>query len=98
MANEDQLDIVQVRPGCWRLEFPYHPEFIAFLKRRVPAQDRSYNPDTHSWEIRGDQYLAAIEGVGVQKFTHASRKFRRDGKLVWLNLVSHQEMVQEELF
>lgn len=98
MANPDQLDIRQTAAGVWRLEFDYNSDFIAFLKSRVPASDRSYDPGTHFWEVRGDNYLPALEGVAVQHFKYAQRIFRREGKLVYLNLISHQEHIQEELF
>ena len=98
MPEPDQLDLRELRPGVYRLEFPYNPDFISYIKQRVPAQDRSYDPETHFWEIRGDQYIPAIEGIGAQKFKFATKIFWRDGKEVWKNLHSGHESVQENLF
>jgi hypothetical protein len=100
MSNADQFDVREIRPGCWRLEFPFNGEFIEYLKQRVPWQDRSYDSATHFWEIRdaNNKYMAAIEGVGVQKFTYATRIFWREGKQVIRNLQSGHESIQENLF
>jgi hypothetical protein len=93
MSEPDQLDIRQVGEGKWRLEFAYNGDFIAWLKSRVPAQDRSYDPATHFWEIRGDQYIPAIEGIGVQKFSFATKIFWRDNVEVWKNLKTGREEI-----
>lgn len=98
MAEPDQLDIREIGPNKWRLEFPFNEDFIEFIKSRVPYADRSYDPDTHFWEIRDSKYLPALEGVGVQKFRFATKIFWRDGKQVWKNLRTGHESVQENLF
>lgn len=98
MSNADQLDIREIGPSKWRLEFPFNADFIEFIKSRIPWQDRSYDSATHFWEIRGDKYLPAIEGVGVQKFKFATKIYFRDGKEVWRNLHSGHESIQENLF
>lgn len=98
MSNPDQLDIRELRPGVWRLEFPYNEEFIAWLKARISPRDRSYDPATHFWDVTGDSYLPAIEGVGVQRFHFVTKIFWRDGKEVWKNLKTGKEEIQESLF
>lgn len=98
MASKDQLDIKQLKPGTWRLEFDYNDDFISYLKQRVPKENREYDPDTHFWTITGDEYIPAIEGIGVQKFSYATKIFERDGKQVWKNLKTGREEVQENLF
>lgn len=98
MAENTVIDIRELGEGKWRLEFNYEADFIAFIKSRVPARDRSYDPETTWWEVRGDQYMPAIEGVAAQKFSHATRIFRRDGETVWKNLISGHESVQRSLF
>jgi hypothetical protein len=98
MSNPDQLDIRELCPGVFRLEFDYNEDFIAWLKARISPRDRSYDPATHFWEIRGDSYLLAIEGVGTQKFSYVTKIFWRDGKEVWKNVKTGTEQVQENLF
>lgn len=97
---DDQITFRELSPGKWTLEFGYNSEFIDYLKQRVPATDRSYDPETHIWTVRGcDRDLAALEGVAVQKFRHSTRMFRNDdGKLTMRNLKTGQESVQESLF
>jgi hypothetical protein len=97
MSNPDQLDIKQVGEGRWVLTFPYREDFIELIKTRVPRTDRSYDEVTHEWTIVGDQYIPALEGVGVQKFSFATRIFLRDGKRVWRNLKTGKEEIQENL-
>jgi hypothetical protein len=92
------IDIRELGDGKYRLEFEYEASFIEYLKQRVPARDRSYDPDTNWWEVRGTHYLPAIEGVAAQKFDHATRIFRRDGETVWKNLITGHEPVQKSLF
>jgi hypothetical protein len=98
VAEADQIDLKEIGPGKYQLCFPYNPDFIQYLKTRVPAQDRSYDPDTHFWEVRGEQYIPAIEGIAVRKFSFATKIFWRDGKQVWRNLKSGAESIQENLF
>jgi hypothetical protein len=97
MPHPDQLDIKQVGDN-YKLSFDYNPDFIEWLKGRVPSRDRSYDEDTHEWTIFGDAHIAAIEGVGVQKFSFATKIFRRGNQMVWKNLKSGKEEVQEGLF
>ena len=99
--NDDQITIRQIGSDKWSLEFPYNEDFINYLKRRVPAADRTYDPDTHVWTISGDEEfrLNAIEGVAVQKFRHAVRWYRNaEGNLAMRNLKTGVETVQETLF
>lgn len=98
MSNSGQLDIRELKPGVWRLEFPYNEDFIAWLKVRIPPRDRSYDSSTHFWEIKGDHHIPAIEGIGVQKFKWATKIFYRDGLQVMKNLHSGVETIQENLF
>jgi hypothetical protein len=98
VSEPDQIDIKEMGHGKWRLEFAYNGDFITWLKGRIPAQDRSYDPDTHFWEIRGEEYIPAIEGIAVQKFSFATKIFWRDGKQVWRNLKTGTESIQENLF
>lgn len=100
MSGDDQITFREVSPGRWTLEFEYNPEFIYYLKQRVPAHERSYDPDTHIWTVNDDSFrLNALEGVAVQKFRHAVRQYRNaDGKLALRNLKTGVETVQEELF
>ena len=98
MPNRDQLDIRQVKAGVWRIEADYNADFVEYLKMRVPKQDRDYDPDTNVWTITGDKYIPAIEGVGVQKFSFATKIFWREGKQVWHNLKTGREEIQENLF
>lgn len=96
--NEDQLDIRVQEDGKLTLEFPYNADFIEYLKSRIPHTERSYEPETKIWTVP-EKYLAAIEGVGVQKFSHVTRVYRRnDGAMVWRNVKSGAEMVQAGLF
>ncbi len=93
--------IVRVREnGVFTLEMTApNMEFIEYLKRRVPSKDRSYDPDTFVWEVRGQQYLAPIEGIAVQKFAFAQRQYyNRDGELTLKNLKTGVETVQKRLF
>lgn len=92
------IDIREMGDGVWRLEFDYQADFIEYLKKRVPAKDRSYDVDTHWWTIRGQQYMNAIEGIAAQKFDHATLIFRRHGETVWKNLISGRESIQKSLF
>lgn len=96
---DDQITIREQVDGTWTLEFPYNEEFIAYLKQRVWQSDRSYDPETKIWTVRGDKYLPAIEGVAVQTFRFAVRWYRNsEGKLTMKNLKTGVETVQEELF
>lgn len=99
--SEDQITIREL--GCfrWSLEFSYNEEFIDWLKRRIPAADRSYDPETHIWRVSGDSdvRLNAIESIAVQKFRFAVRWYKNaEGKLTMRNLKTGAETVQEELF
>lgn len=98
--NDDELIIRLKSDGSFTLESPRpNMDFIEYLKRRVPSADREYDPDLFVWTIRGEQYLAPIEGVAVQKFRFAQRIYRNsEGKLVYKNLKSGVETVQENLF
>jgi hypothetical protein len=97
--NPDQCDIRSVRPGVWKVESDYNPDFVDYMKSRVPADDRSYDPDTHIWEIRGDNYIPMLESIAVQKFSFATRIYTdSQGRRVWRNLKSGREEVQENLF
>ncbi|MGH3427725.1 MAG: hypothetical protein ACRDQZ_09195 [Mycobacteriales bacterium] len=98
MANDQQLDIREIGPETWRLEFPYNADFIEFIKRRVPHTDRSYDSATNFWTVRGDKYMPAIEGVGVQKFRFATKIFKRGDDEVWKNLITGAESIQKSLF
>ncbi len=93
--------IVRVREnGSFTLEMTApNMEFIEYLKRRVPSKDRNYDPETFIWTVKGEQYLAAIEGIAVQKFAFAQRQYYNEsGELVIRNLRSGQETVQKRLF
>lgn len=98
MSNPDQIDIKELSPGVWRLEFDFNADFISWLKARVAPADRSYDPETHFWEVRGDKYIPAIEGIGTQRFKFATKIFWRDGRQVFKNLHSGVESIQENLF
>jgi hypothetical protein len=97
MPNKDQIDIRELRPGVWRIEADYEESFVEWLKQRVPKEDRDYDPDTHFWTITGDKYIPAIEGIGAQKFSYATKVFWRDDKQVYKNLHSGREEIQENL-
>lgn len=92
------IDIREMGDGNWRLEFNYEASFIEYLKQRVPARDRSYDPDTNWWQVRGEHYMPALEGIAAQKFDHATRIFRRRGETVERNLITGHESVQKSLF
>lgn len=92
------IDVREMGSGEWRLEFPYDADFIAYLKQKVPGRDRSYDPDTNWWTVRGESYMPAVEGVAAQKFDHATRVFRRNGETVWKNLITGHESIQKSLF
>jgi len=98
MAHDDQLDIRELKSGQWRLEFPYNAEFIEFLKLRVPARERQYDPDTKRWLLLSGEHLAGVERLGMQHFQHVTKTFFRDGKEVWKNLKTGIETIQENLF
>jgi hypothetical protein len=98
MSGDRCIDIREIEPGTWRLEFPYEADFIAYVKSRVPSRDRSYDPDTNWWTVRGQQYMPEIEGIAAQKFDHATRIFRKDDETVWRNLITGHESVQKSLF
>lgn len=100
MPNSDQIDIrQQPRPGVYTLEFEFNGDFIQWLKGRVPYQDRGYDKETHIWTIRGEHYMAAIEGVAVQRFRHAVLWYKNAaGELVMKNLKTGAESVQKGLF
>lgn len=98
MSNPDQLDIRELSPGVWQFEFPFNGDFIEFIKGRVPWSDRAYDSATNFWTVRGDKYLPALEGVGVQKFRYVTKIFGRDGMEVWKNLKTGAESIQGNLF
>lgn len=101
---EDQIVFRELSSGGeWSLEFGYNSEFIDYLKQRVPASGRSYDPETHIWKVFAGPYpsalINALTGVAVQKFRHASLIYRNDDdKLTTRNLKTGQESVQESLF
>ena len=47
-------------PGWWVLIGPYDTEFVAALKRTVPASAREWNPILKAWKFHGD-YKADVE-------------------------------------
>ena len=97
--NPDQLDIRQVRPGVWNLEFDFNDDFIAYLKSRVPSADRSYDPETRVWEVSGDNYIPMLESIAVQKFSFVTRIYSDDkGRRIWRNVKTGHEQVQEQMF
>src|ERR1044071_4883096 len=97
VSHPQQIDIREIRPGTWTLEFPYEESFIAYLKDHVVAADRSYDPDTKTWTINGGYYMKCLESVAVQKFWHAIKTYRnKEGKLVIANLKTGRESIQEE--
>ncbi len=99
--SDDQITIRELGPFRWSLEFPYHEEFIAWLKARIPAVDRSYDPETHVWKVSGDSDLRlnAITGIALQKFRHAVLWYRNaEGKLAMKNLRTGVETIQESPF
>src|SRR5690349_14386610 len=95
---ETAIDIRELSDGVWQLDFTFNQDFIDFLKSRVPPQHRSYDPETNFWQVRSSQYLPALEGIAAQKFTFATRIFRRGSETVWRNLVTGNESVQKSLF
>jgi len=97
-VNEDQLDIKEMGQDTYRLEFPYNPDFIEFLKMKVPHRDREYDEDTHIWTIHGERYVGHLEGVGLQKFRHVTRTYAKGSDLVIRNVRTGAENVQKGLF
>jgi hypothetical protein len=57
----------------------YNPEFIEYMKRRVPPEYRSYDEETKIWTIADTdgKTLNALTGVAAQKFSYATL-WRRD--------------------
>jgi hypothetical protein len=96
--NTDQLDIRDLGDGNFRLEFPYNPDFIEFLKMKVPPSCRTYDPDTHIWTVRGSNFIGHLEGIGLQKFGFVARTFQRGNDLVIRNCRTGAESVQKGLF
>jgi hypothetical protein len=96
--NADQLDIKEVGHETFRLEFPYNPDFIEFIKFKVPGKDREYDEDTHVWTIHGERYIGHLEGVGLQNFKWVTRVARRGSELVIRDCRSGAESVQKGLF
>lgn len=98
--NDDQITIREIHSGKYTMEFEYNEDFIAYIKQRIPANQRSYDSETKIWTFNDDGYLLkAVEGVAVQKFRHAVRWYRNsEGKLAMRNLKTGHEAVQEELF
>lgn len=98
MPNPDQIDIKAGKlRGQWLLTFPYHEDFVAYLKNRVPSTDRDYDGDLLTWTIfdASNKYMSAIESVAVQKFTYAIKTYyNHEGKLVIKNLKTGVETVQ----
>jgi hypothetical protein len=35
MSGDRCIDIREIEPGTWRLEFPYEADFIAYVKSRA---------------------------------------------------------------
>lgn len=95
---EDQLDVKETRPGTFELSFPYNEDFIAFIKFKVPSFDRSYDEDTRIWTVHGENYIGHLEGVGLQKFSHVTRTYKRGSDLVIRNVRTGKENVQQGLF
>jgi hypothetical protein len=97
MDDDKAIDIREGEQGRWRLEFDYNPEFIAALKECVPPRSRLYDSIDHHWEI-DSAYRDKVESLAKKSFRYVTRIFRRQGELVYLNLVSGQEEVQGGLF
>jgi hypothetical protein len=99
MPNPDQCDIRRISPGVWRVECDFNESFIDYMKSRVPREARSYDPDTKIWTIKGDEYIAKLESIAVQKFSYVTRIFRDDqDRLIWKNLKTGREEVQASFF
>jgi hypothetical protein len=96
--NADQLDIKQIGPEKYTLEFPYNPDFIEFIKYKVPSSAREYDPDTKVWTVRGKEFLNHLQGVGLQKFAHVMFIYRKDADLIFRNVRTGTENVQRSLF
>lgn len=98
VPNEEQLTISDRGNQRFDLEFPYNEDFIAFLKMKVPYQDRGYDEDTRTWTVVGEKYIGHLEGVGLQKFRHVTRQFKQGPDLVIRNVRTGAESVQRGLF
>jgi hypothetical protein len=96
----DEIIFRCISPGKYTIEFSYEASFIEYLKKRVPAHERSYDPDTQLWTFNDDSFrLNALEGIAVQKFRHAQRIYwNNEGKLVMRNIKTGAEAIQESLF
>lgn len=96
--NADQLDIKEMGQDTFRLEFPYNPDFIDFIKFKVPARQRGYDDATRIWTIHGEKYIGHLESVGLQKFKFVTRIWRRGSETVVLDVRTGVESVQKGLF
>src|SRR5215472_13772332 len=90
MSNPEQIDIKAGKlRDQWLVTFPYHEDFIAYIKFKVPSAYREYDGDTKTWTIYDPEhkFMPAIESIAVQKFRHAIKTFYNpEGKLVIRNM------------